>query len=268
MRYVLSHVAGQKNRSYSNFSRSKNEKLQLVSEDELRKASFEQVITQRFSRFLGMDYIEICDSLEEDAYQSKSKYADIAGLIASDKASKRITSAEEFLKSGIILKTVRISGNGMAKESMSFKNIDYQEIYENDEWEDSELYELFTRRFLFVVFKETDREIEIRNRKTGQTTKENAYVLDKVFFWTMPPRDLDRAKDFWLHIKEQVVNDRISLDSFWNISDDKDFHIRPKGKKGNYKNCAVNPNGGMADKLCYWFNAKYVKSVIEAYSKG
>ncbi len=268
MRYVLSHVTGQKNRSYSNFSRRKNEKLQLVSEDELRKASFEQVITQRFSRFLGMDYIEICDSLEEDAYQSKSKHADIAGLIASDKASKRITSAEEFLKSGIILKTVRISGNGMPKESMSFKNIDYQEIYENDEWEDSELYELFTRRFLFVVFKETDREIEIRNRKTGQTTNENAYVLDKVFFWTMPPRDLDRAKDFWRHIKEQVVNDRISLDSFWNISDDKDFHIRQKGKKGNYKNCAVNPNGGMADKLCYWFNAKYVKSVIEAYSKG
>lgn len=25
----------------------------------------------------------------------------------------------------------------------------------------------------------------------------------------------------------------------------------------------VNPNGGMADKYCYWFNAKYVKSIVE-----
>ena len=124
------------------------------------------------------------------------------------------------------------------------------------------------KKIPFVVFKETDREIEIRNRKTGQTTNENAYVLDKVFSGQCHHETWIEQKIYGAISKNRWLMTGSSLDSFRNISDDKDFHIRQKGKKGNYKNCAVNPNGGMADKLCYWFNAKYVKSVIEAYSKG
>ena len=116
-------------------------------------------------------------------YQSKSKYADVAALIASENTSKRLSHAEEFIKSGIILKTVRIDQRGMPEESMSFKNIDYDEVYNNDDWIESEAYELFTSRFLFAVFQKAgDETISIINSKTGEWAEEPAYVLTKVFF--------------------------------------------------------------------------------------
>lgn len=267
MRYILSHVADQPDCSYSNFRKAPSPRLQLVNEEDLRRSSFEQIILDRFKPYIGKDYSEICSMLDIEAYQSKSKYADVAGLIASDKMSKRLNTAEEFQKSGIVLKTIRVSHSGMPEESMSFKNIDYQELYDNEEWEDSELYELFTGRFLFAVFNESDSDIEITDRKEKRCIKEKAYILEKTFFWTMPSADLEKAKEFWMHTRKQVIADSISLESFWSIRDNKNFHIRPKGTKDSYKNKAYNPNGGMADKFSYWFNAKYVKSIIDGNNR-
>lgn len=268
MRQLLQHVVDSESRSYSNYVLPKDTSFELVSAEKLRTASFEQVILERFAPFIGMNYVEICDKLGIEAYQSKSKYADVAGLIASDNVSKRLANADEFMKSGLMLKTIRIGSNGMPEESMSFKNIDYCEVAENDEWEESEAYELFTSRFLFAVFKEKPGEsIGVENRKKSVLVKETAYVLDKVFFWTMPADDLVTAKEYWENIRENVLNDNIRLDAFWRIGDDHKFHVRPKGVKNSYQMAAVNPNGGFADKYCYWFNAKYVKRVIENEGK-
>lgn len=52
------------------------------------------------------------------------------------------------------MKTIRIQKNGSIKEAMSFENIDYIEVAECDDWFDSRLYELFSSRFMFVLFLE------------------------------------------------------------------------------------------------------------------
>lgn len=265
MRYILKHVLESGNNSYTNFESDKPSKYELVSTQELEHRSFEQIITNRFSHFYGLNYIEICDKLGIAPYQSKNKYADISGLIASESKSKRISNAEEFVKSGIMMKTVRLKANGMPKESMSFKNIDYQEIYDNDDWLESEAYEIFTNRFLFVVFKPKPGEtITVHNNKTGEDITEQSYVLDKVFFWTMPDKDLQTAKRYWEHIRQNVLNDNIQLDSFWSISDKRGFHVRPKAT--NKRQLVPNPNGGMAEKYCYWLNADFVKQIINENS--
>ena len=164
------------------------------------------------------------------------------------------------------MKTVRLKRNGMPEESMSFKNIDYCEVYENDDWYESETYELFTNRFMFVVFKSIDNEeITIFNNSTKSSVTEQSYILDSVFFWTMPANDLDIAKEYWQNIREAVVNDNIAPQSFWSISDHKNFHVRPKARIKADK--AINPNGGFCDKYCYWFNADYVKQIIESANK-
>lgn len=262
MRHILKHVTGSKKSCYTNFQRAEKSKYELVSAEELSRSSFEKIIINRFSKFYGLNYLEICSKLGITPYQAKSKYADIAGLIASDSKSKRIANAEEFVKSGIMMKTIRLRNSGMPKEAMSFKNIDYQEVYDNDNWIESEAYEIFTNRFLFVIFKPVKGEnITIRNNKTEKNVTEQSYVLDHVFFWTMSPDNLESARKYWEHIRENVLANKIGLQYFWNISDNKDFHVRPKAAKK--VQLAPNPHGGEVEKYAYWLNASFVKRIIE-----
>lgn len=264
MRYILSHVLKAPDHAYSNL-RTAQPTLQLVSSDDLRRHNFEQIITDRFKPYVGMDYIEICNSLGIEPYQSKNKYADISGLIASSGKTKRLSQSDEFTKSGIIMKTVRVNSHSTIKESMSFKNIDYQEVFDNGIWTDSELYEIFTSRFMFVVFKEKpDKTITLLNNKKKERVTEKAYTLDSVFFWTMPVPDLNIAEKYWNNIRQNVLANNICLNAFWKISDNSLFHVRPKATCKAQK--APNPNGGLCDKYCYWFNATYLKQIIEKNS--
>lgn len=262
MRYILKHVVDSGKDSFTNYQTIDTSEYELVTATELKQSSFEHIILNRFSKFHGLNYIEICSKLGINPYQAKSKYADISGLIASNSKSKRLSDSEEFVKSGIMMKTIRLRNNGMPKEAMSFKNIDYQEVFDNDNWFDSEAYEIFTNRFLFVVFKPKINEtITVHNNKTHKDVIEQSYVLDNVFFWTMPPDDLVYAQRYWEHIRENVVFDNIKIDAFWNISDNKNFHVRPKASKKIQ--LTPNPHGGEVEKYCYWFNADYVKRIID-----
>lgn len=264
MRYILQHIIDNGQAHFCNYSLTDSHKLELVNQKDLTKRTFEQIIIDRFSPYFGKNYVEICTMLGRPPHQSKNKYADIAALIASDNTSMRLSSAEEFIKSGITLKTVRIDQCGRPEESMSFRNIDYDEVYANDNWLESDTYELFTSRFMFAVFqKKTDETIEIVRTTTGHTEHEPSYVLTKVFFWTMPQTDLAVAEQYWDNIRQNVINNNISLNNFWSIADHRKFHVRPKGTKSSYHGAAHNPNGGTADKYCYWFNADFVKNIID-----
>ncbi len=183
MRYILQHVIGSGNSYFTNYQTAEKSNYELVSTLELKNSSFENIIINRFSKFYGLNYLEICTKLGITPYQAKNKYADISGLIASNSKCKRISDADEFVKSGIALKTIRLRKNGMPKEAMSFKNIDYQEVFDNDNWLESEAYEIFTNRFLFVIFKPKQGEtVTVYNNKTRRNVTEQSYVLDHVFF--------------------------------------------------------------------------------------
>ena len=226
-----------------------------MNTSELRERSFEEIILSRFAPFIGKDYKEILTILHKEESNSKAKYFDIANSIVSPSVSN-VNRSEEFLKAGMTMKTVRIEENGSIKESMSFENIDYEEVYDNDNWYDSRLYELFTSRFLFVVYRRDPNKNIIINGK-----EEKRYVLQKVFFWTMPTEDVDLAEDYWNNIRECVLENHIDPLYFWKLKDHKNFHVRPKGRIA--ADLAYNPNGGFAKKYSYWFNSEYVKRIIE-----
>ena len=262
MRYILNHVVESGNNYFTNYTEIDKPKFELVSSEELQRDTFEDVILKRFAPYIGKNYVQICDMIGIEAYQAKNKYADIAALIASNSESKKLSNSDEFIKSGIKMKTIRLKNNGMPKESMSFKNIDYCEIYDNNDWTESEIYEIFTNRFMFVVFKPVfGEEITVYNNSTKQNVTEQSYILDSVFFWTMPQEDLEIAKDYWENIRHAVISNNITSRSFWSIRNHRKFHVRPKARVKSDK--AVNPNGGFCDKYCYWFNAEYVKQIID-----
>ena len=223
----------------------------LVSEAELANKTFEEILIDRFLPFYGDSYPEICQKIGMKETHAKQRYAMASnGIITENKKrGNDANKSDEFIKSGIRLKTFRINKDNEPEEALSFENIDYLEIVNEEDWFDSRLYELFTSRFLFVIFKE--------NIEDG----ESVYRLKKSFFWTMPQNDLADAEIYWDDIKGHVLRDEIDPKYFYKDGDGKKFHVRPKAQKA--ANLAPTPSGGMAKKYCYWFNKSYVKQIVE-----
>ena len=245
MRTVLQHVIASKKNAVTNVTISKE---QLVSLKELATQNFDELLQERFKPYIGIEYHTIANEMGIDISNNpKNKYAMIANSIASKGKYSNINRSEEFLKAGLTMKTIRVEHNGLIKEAMSFENIDYIEIAECDNWLESRLYELFSSRFMFVVFRE-------------QHEGNEDYVLDDIFFWTMPQADLNWAESYWEHIRTNVINEQISQEYWWKAKDKKKFHVRPKAQKST--DMAPTHTGGQAKKFCYWFNNDYVREII------
>lgn len=254
MRTILPYVVNSKDGHYSNYKEQFEEKS-LTSIEELQEKSFTEILIQRFAPYQGLDYNEICEKLKLTPSLSKSKYY----TLASKMAGGSLENSEEIKKSGMVIKTIRVNHNGRIKEHMSFKNLDYAELLENDNWYDSELYELFSGNFMFVVFKEQEKDSQL----TINGSIEPRFCFDKVVFWTMPQSDLEKAESYWEQIRTIVSENRIQdLRRECSIANSDIFHIRPKARNSADKD--VNPlDGTDVEKNCYWFNKSYVKKIIE-----
>lgn len=228
---------------------------ELISEDELRKQSFEDILLERFRQYIGKSYSELCRLFGLEETKAKNKYYLIANAILTMQGIRGddVKKSDEFQKSGIRIKTIRLQKSGRPKEAMSFENIDYFGILQEDNWYESRLYELFSSRFLFIVFQDCGNDGEVD------------YRMQEVFFWTMPGNDLESAETYWQNIKDNVAADRIDPEHFYKESEHMKFHVRPKAK--NSSDLTTNPNGGMCKKYCYWFNHEYVRHIVEEYEK-
>lgn len=257
MRTILEYVKKQGKSAVSNMEYAETQNG-LVKIEELKSKSFEEIIIDRFKPYYGLSYLEICKKLDIKPSKAKNRTAIVANLIAAgdlqDIEQNKVDNTEEFKKSGIRLKTLSSFSNGRIKEDTSFENIDYEEIYYEDNWFDSRLYELFTSRFLFVQFQQPERQSQ-------QDFDLDQLQLKRVFFWTMPPEDIETAEEYWKDIRKHVINNEIAPKYFWNKKKHNKFHVRPKGS--NAKDLTNNPNGGKVKKYCYWFNSEYVTKIIE-----
>ena len=250
MRTVLNFVLDSGKNAITNVPLSEN---QLVSAEALSRQTFDEILLGRFTPYLHKGYSTIAEKLGVDISNNpKNKYAMIANAIAASKRCSNVNRSEEFIKAGLTMKTIRVQANGTIKEAMSFENIDYIEVAECDDWLDSRLYELYSSRFMFVIFKE-------QNENKGD------YVLDDVFFWTMPQDDLEWAEQYWNHVKENILAGHISEKYWWKGADRKKFHVRPKAQKA--KDLAPTPDGKGAKKFCYWFNNDYVREIVDRHRK-
>ena len=251
MRTILEYVIQSGQKAISNIQQKKSE---LVSIKDLRTHTFDDVIIGRFKPFLNMPFEKIAKRKKVNISKNpKNKFAMIANAIAATTNCANVNRSEEFLKAGLTMKTIRIQANGLIKEAMSFENIDYMEVAGCEDWVDSRLYELFSSRFMFVVFKE-------------QNAGKEDYVLNDVFFWTMPQADLGIAEEYWNHIRKNILDNHISEEYWWKGTDKKKFHVRPKA--GHATDLAPTPSGKGAKKFCYWFNNDYIREIVEKHKKS
>lgn len=197
--------------------------------------TFEDVIIEKFEKYYGCSEQEIVESFDLDVnLKAKNKNYVLARAILGVTKQK----IEEFEKAEIELKTIKLEENGVLKESMSFAQIKFLEIV-NEEWDESYLYTTLTKRFFFVIFKKDKHQIP---------------RLHRVKFWTMPYCDLIAAEVFWKDTKEKIIQGE--YDKFWKLKDHNIFHVRPKGV--NAMDLMETPQGALEKKKSYWLNSRYI----------
>lgn len=260
MRTLLEYIEHSGLNAASNYNASAPHVEEMVTLTQLHQYTFDDIILQRFKPHIGKNCNETFSIFNMPMTKAKQKYAIAANAIASERKYSNVNLTEEFRKSGLMMKTIRMEENGKIIQSMSFENIDYQEIYDCDNWTDSRLYEIFSNRFLFVVYRAT-------GNKMGQfPDEENEYVLSDAFFWTMPQNDLVLAEEYWNDIRSHVLQDDINDGVFWKLRDKKKFHVRPKGDNGADRDISPVTGKCTAHKFCYWFNKDYVLDIVNNHS--
>ena len=160
----------------------------------------------------------------------------------------RANRIAEFEKAGVQLKTIRLEPNGGLKEAMSFQNIRYADIVNEEDWEESDWHNTITRRFFFIVFR----------KKAGGGPLDA--VLENAFFWAMPRQDMEEAEAFWRDTRDKVIDG--DYEHFLKQSETRVCHVRPKAQ--NAADTMPTPQGGHAKKLCYWLNRQYVLDIVNA----
>ncbi|MCO6512340.1 MAG: hypothetical protein J5I65_16265 [Aridibacter famidurans] len=211
----------------------------VKSSDDISKAgSLETLILEKFTPYVGQSAEELLRKFDLEDVDAKHRYYLLSSAILGLQGKK----IAEFEKAGIEVKTVRLKSNGVPKESMSFKNIDFDDILE-EEWLESYWYETLTSRFFFVIF---------------QFDKEGVLRFKGVKFWTMPYEDLLIAENFWTDTKEKIGKG--DFDHFIKTKDKRVCHVRPKARKASDK--VQLKDGTWRKKMAYWLNAKYIASIV------
>lgn len=200
--------------------------------------TIEELVIRLFQPFYGYSESQLFEKLNLVKSKAKSRYYNLARAILNVNGQK----IEEFEKADIQLKTIILGPSGRLKESMSFPQIKYQHIIE-EEWENSDFFEDISKRFFFVIFQ--------KNLTGGP-------ILKKVMFWNMPVKDLEIIEHVWLDTQNKILKG--DFEHFIKISDKMIGHVRPKG--ANAKDVMITHFGTYEKKKCFWLNSEYILSVI------
>jgi len=200
------------------------------------KGTFETWLEQKINRFRNMTLEEICSELNiekrsEGLGQHATSVRAILNVLLAGSDSKSYGNLAELRKTGLQIKTVRIEPNGKPAQAMSFPAFNYAELAAEITWEDSSLYDLFTRRF-FLIFLHDDGNGDC--------------VLARAVFWSMPESDLDQCETVWKQAVLAAKTKRYEL--MPGMKDSLIAHVRPHDQRG-----------GPDMKRCYWLNKGYIE---------
>lgn len=181
-------------------------------------------------------------------------------------------AAEEFVKAGISVRTVRVNKNGHIEQSMSFPPFEFKRLV-NEDWETSPFRAyLETNRFFFVVFREDH---------------EGVLHLDRCLFWAMPANEIEGpAKACWDEARK-VIREGVKLNPYRDsagklkvtnnlpgMADNPIVHVRPHTSKAAYrfadgtevgdiaKNAYELPDGRWMTRQSFWFNKSYLEHIL------
>lgn len=232
--------------------------ISFTSPEALKNKSFEQLLHDYFDSYINLTTEEIATRLNVSLSNSKSRNALLVSAILGIKGTS-LNKIEEFSKLNIKFKTVVAEKNGSIKESMSFENLDFNEIYYSN-WEDSTLKETMESvKWLFVVF---------------QKDENHNVIFRGIKLWHVPETILENAiRDLYNEIKKQMdaknvvgTRDGKEILNLPKAAFNGVCHVRPKGINRE-KSMITLPNGERIPDQCFWFNAKFVQKLVYSLLK-
>ncbi len=145
----------------------------------------------------------------------------------------------------VTVRSVRLDfGRHVPREHISFPYFDYFDLLKQ-EWEDSDLRQLLTKAFLFVVYR--------------QRSPRGQYVLDDVRLWLMPADDLEgEVRRVWMETVARVRNG--SADRLPKPSDSRIAHVRPHGRDN--RDTLPAPGNARVVKKSFWLNNTYIGALL------
>lgn len=242
---------------------------------ELERQSLEQHVMRMINAHVGESDRDLCSMLGIEYTGNKAQWTTIAYRLLGIRGDR----AAEFEKAGIRVRTLRPESDGeRLVESAPVLNIDFMELVEESDWENSALRGLLTdMRYLFVVFQ-----------KDGERT-----VLRGCKVWGMPERDLDGpVRECWRRTRDAVArgvalvprkssNGRVNYSNdLPKISDGLVIHVRPRAARAAYKledgtiigdverDAEELPDGRWMTRQAFWLNNSYLLQQIADLLKG
>ncbi len=237
---AFSFKQGYVNHIIASFANNEKEKFgKIIKQNSV--LSLEEIVYNKFSIFYGMNIDDILNCFENQLNKkAKSFYANLTKLILGLKTDEKI---EEFTKSDIIVKTVRLKVNGVPKEDISFPTFKYKEIIK-ETWEESDFKLILEKKFFFVFYQYDEND----NLK-----------LKGVKFWNMSYGDVLEVKKMWEETIYRINNKQSNC--LPRKSEHRIAHVRPHAK--NKMDTYETPEGTNEVKKCFWLNSKYIKSIFK-----
>lgn len=208
---------------------------------QLTMDNLKELILTEIKSYQNKSYSEL---IEELKLPYTEKLPKSIGYLISKAIIKRMEEDKNISFNNFYIKTVRLNHKDTPLESISFSQINYNEIV-NEDWSNSYLNKVLKSEFLFFVFKYL---------KKGDS--EPIFISTK--FWKMNIEDLDLAYKFWALTKDNIQ--RGDYDNFISIKNNFICHVRTKGL--NSKDLIMTPQGTYQKKRSFWLNASYIKTQI------
>ena len=169
------------------------EQESVVATAQGENKTFTQLIADKILSYRGSSEQELYDKFEVNPKAKGKNSILIRKMIG---LTGDLEKTQEFQKANMNLRVIRVDKDGLPKEDSPFKTYNFINLLRNNEWEDSHVYqEIYNKRFLFVVFKET---------------KPKLFVLDSIKFWGFPDRLENEVKRVWQETR-QILRDGVQL---------------------------------------------------------
>lgn len=230
------------------FGETENERV-IKDWRDLSTKTFEDIIIERLTPYFNKTQTELKALFSIDCTAKNLNEVLLAKMLG---VKGKIAYTEEFMKAGIVPKTIRVQRNGKIRESMSFPTFDFIEL-SHENWEESTLYNyLAPTKFLFVIFHENNN---------------GELVFERVKFWNIPNDDLEEVHRVWERTVNTIRNGVVLIQTEHGVtnnlpkqSESTVAHVRPHAKDGNDK--LPLPDGRMMTKQCFWLNRTYIENQI------
>ena len=229
----------------------------------LKEKSFEEILKDIVSRYIGMSDKELCEKFGREYNNNKAQWNDLACKILRI----RDEHADEFEKANIKVKTIRIEENNTMRESMSFPPFRFMDLVE-EVYEECTLHDYFDETRLFFFVWKKDRDV---------------YRVKGCLLWNMPHHDLEvTVRKEWEQYQRIIrygvefikcvdSNGKISFkNNLPNKTETEIIHVRPHATKAAYRfnngeeygnverDANILPNGEYMTTQSFWINNDYI----------